>query len=149
MALIVQNVQSYLDCYEDHAVFRGKLDTKTLGGAGFASQRTVGELSLDLSKFDGIYLALNSVKSDQKKYTFILKDEVLPRNLSSGREQSTISWEFDFEVPKASTAQSQPTAVGVFIPWRRFKATYRGKEKKDVKGPDLCSIKRVSIMMRR
>jgi hypothetical protein len=130
-------------------VFHGHLDTKTLGGAGFASQRTVNDLSLDLSEYDGICLLLDASRSDQKRYTFILKDDILPQNPDNGREQSTISWEYDFVVPKASPEQSQPTAVEVFVPWHDFKATYRGKEKKGVQGPRLTEIKRMSIMMRR
>lgn len=141
--------QSHLRCHKHKAVFQGTLDTKTLGGAGFASQRTVDDLQLDLSKYDGMRLVLDAAGSDQRKYTFILKDSILPRNPDNGREQSTISWEFDFEVPKASPTQTLRTAVEVFIPWQRFRATYRGKEKKGVQGPKLSEIKRLSIMMRR
>ena len=120
-----------------------------MGGAGFASQRTVGDLHLDLASYDGIQLVVNAAESDEKKYTFILKDNILPRNPDNGREQSTISWEFDFEVPKASPDQSQESSVELFIPWHHFKATYRGKEKKGVPGPKLSDIRRLSVMMRR
>ena len=42
---------------EKNARFYGELDIKTLGGAGFASQRTVGDDSnWDLSGFAGIQL---------------------------------------------------------------------------------------------
>ena len=45
---------------EKCAVFRGHLDVKTLGGAGFASQRTTGaETSWDLSEYDGIELQVD------------------------------------------------------------------------------------------
>lgn len=125
------------------------MDTQTLGGAGFASQRTAGELRLDLSGYDGIQLVLDAVESDEKEYTLILKDSILPRNPDTGREQSTISWEFDFEVPKASPDQSQESTAELFVPWHLFTATYRGKEKKGVPGPNLSSIKRMSVMMRR
>ena len=146
---MVTTQQSHLHCNRHGAVFSGHLDTQTLGGAGFASQRTVKDLQLDLSQYQGICLILDASNSDEKKYTFIIKDEILPRNPENGREQSTISWEYDFEVPKASSDRSQPTAVEVFVPWRSFKATYRGKERKGVQGPDLKNIKRLSIMMRR
>jgi len=109
-----------------------------LGGAGFASQRTTSEgRSWDLSKFDG--LVLDVARSDSKRYTLTIKDQLLPKS-PNGREQSTISWEFDF------TADSEGEQV--FIKWEDLKATYRGKEKKDAKRLDLTSIKRLSLMMR-
>ena len=36
--------------------FNGELDIKTLGGAGFASQRTTGDRTWDLSEHAGIVL---------------------------------------------------------------------------------------------
>jgi hypothetical protein len=45
----------------------------------------------DLSAYSGIHLSLG--KTDGKKYTFVIKDEVLPLD-AGGREQSTISWEY-------------------------------------------------------
>lgn len=54
-SLFVQ--QSYLVRDEKNARFYGELDIKTLGGAGFASQRTVSEDSTwDLSDYAGIQL---------------------------------------------------------------------------------------------
>lgn len=50
---------------EKNARFHGHLDIKTLGGAGFASQRTVGEdKTWDLSGYAGIQL--NIAKGDSK-----------------------------------------------------------------------------------
>ncbi|ETN46516.1 uncharacterized protein HMPREF1541_00701 [Cyphellophora europaea CBS 101466] len=142
-------IATYGEPHKHRATFHGNLDTQTLGGAGFASHRTVEPLHLDLSDYDGLELVLDPTVSDNRKYTFIFKDEILPRNPLNGREQSTLSWEFDFEVPKASTCGSQEHAVTLFVPWQRFTATYRGKPKKDAKGPDLSKIERLSIMMRR
>jgi hypothetical protein len=86
--------QSYLDFSGKTANFHGTLDIKTLGGAGFASQRTVTDSDVwDLSAYSGIHLALG--KTDGNKYTFVIKDEVLPLD-EGGREQSTISWEYVF-----------------------------------------------------
>lgn len=49
--------QSYLDCDEETANFYGTLDIATLGGAGFASQRTTGDdRKWDLSDYAGIEL---------------------------------------------------------------------------------------------
>jgi hypothetical protein len=121
------------------AVFHGNLDTKTLGGAGFASQRTTGEdRNWDLSSYAGI--ALDIQKSDGKKYTLILKDELLPKS-PNGREQSTVSWEYDFK--------GDSDGGKVFVHWSDLKQTYRGREKKDVKPLDLKHVKRISLMMRR
>ena len=54
-------VQSYLDINvdQDVACFDGTLDIETLGGAGFASQRTTSDdLELDLSDYAGIELKI-------------------------------------------------------------------------------------------
>lgn len=92
---------SHLDCTTSSpiAVFNGNLDIKILSGAGFASQHTTGEdRSWDLSKYDGI--ELNIDKSDEKVYTLILKDELLPKR-PNGREQSTVSFEYDLRTAGA------------------------------------------------
>jgi len=129
--------QSYLDIKGSTACFHGNLDIKTLGGAGFASQRTTGDdRSWDLSAYDGIHLDVG--KDDGKRYTFVLKDEILPL-MDDGREQSTISYEYDF---------SASGNYYVFIPWAELKPTYRGKEKEDAPPLDTKSIKRWSFMMR-
>lgn len=129
--------QSYLDIKGSTACFHGNLDIKTLGGAGFASQRTTGDdRSWDLSVYDGIYLEVG--KDDGKRYTFILKDEILPP-MDDGREQSTISYEYDF---------SATGNYSVFVPWSELKPTYRGKEKNDASPLNTKSVKRWSFMMR-
>ncbi|OHE94522.1 complex I intermediate-associated protein 30 [Colletotrichum orchidophilum] len=128
--------QSHLHCESpEKAEFFGDLDITALGGAGFASQRTLGTLELDLSQYDG--LVVKVLKSDSKKYTLTIKDELLPPR-EDGRDQSTISWEFDF-VPEAGEVK---------IPWEHFKPTYRGRDKPDVKPLDVTNIKRISFMMR-
>ncbi|KAK5167953.1 uncharacterized protein LTR77_006520 [Saxophila tyrrhenica] len=138
--------ESHLEIDGDTARFHGTLDIKTLGGAGFASQRTTGDdREWNLSDYAGIQLDV--AKGDKKRYTFILKDELLPPDEKSGREQSTISWECDFELPP----QTKPGDVcdkSVYIPWDSLNPTYRGKLKKDADPLDLKKIKRISIMMR-
>ena len=58
-------VQSYLVRDDKNARFYGNLDIKTLGGAGFASQRTVSEdKNWDLSEYAGIQLDI--AKGDSK-----------------------------------------------------------------------------------
>jgi hypothetical protein len=131
--------QSYLDTSTRTARFHGTLDITTLGGAGFASQRTSSETKTwDLSAYSGIHLDLG--KTDGKKYTFVLKDEILPPDPKTGREQSTVSWEYDF---------TDAGADGLYVPWSMLKATYRGKPKEDAPKVKLGSLKRFSIMNRR
>jgi hypothetical protein len=89
-------------------------------------------------------------KADGKRYTFILKDTILPKNPSNGREQATISYEYDFTA--TSTKNEDETMSGddyVFVNWNDLVPTYRGKEKKNAEKLDTSSIKRISIMMRR
>ncbi|KPM42592.1 hypothetical protein AK830_g4021 [Neonectria ditissima] len=130
---------SYLTVTDpERARFHGHLDTKTLGGAGFASQRTVGELALDLSGYAGLVLALGGGASGHR-YTLTLKDAI-PGDRGDGRDQAGLSWETDFEAPREGG--------DVPLPWDKFRATYRGRDKEDAEPLDLTSIKRVSLMMR-
>ena len=85
-------------------------------------------------------------KADAKQYTFILKDELLPFDQATGREQSTISYEYDFEL---AVGEDKGTNASVRVAWDDFKATYRGKEKEDAPSLNLERIKRMSLMMRR
>lgn len=141
--------KSYLDCHTKKAIFRGTLDTKTLGGAGFASQRTTGsDRSWDLSSFDGLEIILNAPESDNKRYTLICKDDLAAPNQDNGREQASISWEFDFTTSTASTTEGCAQR-SIFAKWSDFKPTYRGKEQKNAKELNVGKIKRFSIMVRR
>ncbi|KAI5205383.1 CIA30-domain-containing protein [Aureobasidium subglaciale] len=137
--------RSFLDCHGSTGRFHGNLDIKTLGGAGFASQRTTGEDKCwDLSGYAGIVLDI--AEADDKRYTFILKDELLPRNPENGREQATISWEYDFQPDFGESGLEKGGLV--FIPWSGLKPTYRGKEKEHTGPINLETIKRISVMMR-
>lgn len=83
----------------------------------------------------------------EKRYTFIAKDTLPSSDAANGRDQATISWEVDFELPP----QDEPDETHdktVFVPWDSFNPTYRGKLQKDVDPLDTKSIKRFSIMMR-
>lgn len=85
-----------------------------------------------------------------KRYTFILKDELLPKNPENGREQSTISYEYDFQLKKDGEDHSSSSkGTKILMPWDELKATYRGKEKHDAAPLDTSNIKRLSVMMRR
>ncbi|KAJ5771431.1 uncharacterized protein N7511_003482 [Penicillium nucicola] len=123
----------------DGVFFRGKLDIETLGGAGFASQRTIAQdQTWDLTGNDGI--ELNVIPSDGKRYTFSLTDEI-PERRRDGREQSALVWEYDFCASGARTK--------VCIPWKDLRATYRGRQVDDARPLDLSRIRRFRIMARR
>jgi Complex I intermediate-associated protein 30 (CIA30) len=84
-------------------------------------------------------------------YTFILKDELPGKDAESGREKATVSWEVDFRVADGGKEEEEGTGKGrvLFMPWKDFKPTYRGKEKNGIRGLDLKKIRRMSLMMRR
>lgn len=131
---------SRLDFDNPHsiAVFNGFLDIKTLGGAGFASQHTTGEdKKWDLSNYDGI--ALDIWEGDGKKYTFSLKDLLLPPT-EDGREQSVVSWDHDFTVSQNGACLK--------LYWSDFKPTFRGKEHNETAPLNLSQIRRFSLMIR-
>ncbi|KAI1434788.1 NADH:ubiquinone oxidoreductase intermediate-associated protein 30 [Xylaria sp. CBS 124048] len=132
--------RGYLDSVAegDSVRFHGELDISALGGAGFASRRTPDADQWDLSAFGGLRLSV--AEGDGKKYTLILKDEILPRR-ADGREQSSVSWEYDF-------VGGCREASEVDVRWEEFVPTYRGLRKPDAKPLDVASIKRISIMMR-
>ncbi|KAG8667587.1 hypothetical protein FPOAC2_12758 [Fusarium poae] len=120
------------------AIYHGHLDTKTLGGAGFASQRTIGDLALDLSQTTGLQLVLGAGSSEQK-FTLNVKDTI-PGKRKDGRDEAGISWEVDFEAPREG---------GVLVKkWDEFKATYRGRDVKDPEPLKVDDIKRISLMTR-
>ncbi|KAK8029854.1 complex I intermediate-associated protein 30 [Apiospora rasikravindrae] len=123
---------------ENEATFSGYLDDATLGGAGFASQQTVGSLEWNLTGYDGLLVSV--ALSDGKLYTLNLKD-VLP---ASNRESSLL-YETNFTVPAGSGPAS---AQDVFLPWANFTAMYRGRPQPDAKPLNTSSIKTMSLMMR-
>lgn len=130
------------------------LDIKALGGAGFASQRTLDDdrppPRWDLSSYNGIEISLNSSQSDLKVYTLTLKDHVLPPDPGTGREQATTSWEYEFSSEDGeANASTELSKLNLFIPWSDFKPTYRGKPSNDTKELDLSKITRIGIMIRR
>ncbi|RFU73032.1 hypothetical protein TARUN_9227 [Trichoderma arundinaceum] len=136
--------QSHLSVINpEKARFYGHLDTKTLGGAGFASQHSLGVLDWDLRGYDaGIVVAV--ARADGKRYALTLKDEIPPRS-GDGREDAGVSWEAEFVV---SQDGSDYDLKNVYLPWSAFKPTYRGRPKPDAKPLDLSNVKRVGLMMR-
>ncbi|KAL7924199.1 complex I intermediate-associated protein 30 domain-containing protein [Trichoderma austrokoningii] len=127
----------------ERARFYGHLDTKTLGGAGFASQHSLGVLDWDLSDYEGgIVVAV--AQADGKRYALTLKDEIPPRR-DDGREEAGVSWEAEFEVVQDGSGLD---VKDVYLPWSAFKPTYRGRPKPDAKPLDLAHVRRVGLMMR-
>ncbi|KAK1585710.1 complex I intermediate-associated protein 30 [Colletotrichum navitas] len=123
--------------------FHGNLDYATLGGAGFASQRTVDDWpSIDISAYDTITLEIPY--ADGKRYTFNLKDTVPPP--INEVEQSGVSWEFDFQLPAVN--HTDGSVERVVMPVADFVPTYRGRVLNNTAPLDRSSIKRVNFMIR-
>ena len=85
-------------------------------------------------------------ETDAKQYTFILKDQLLSPDPETGREQSTISYEYDFQI---TTEKAKGNSASIFIAWKNLEATYRGKEMKDTPPLNYAKINRMNSMMRR
>ena len=93
-------------------------------------------------------------KGDGKVYTLILKDEEAAGKREDGREKAGINWEVDFEVREegAEGGEQEGDSGGVtriWVPWKEFKATYRGKEKTDARELKKGEVRRIGLMMRR
>ena len=103
----------------------------------------------ELSDYAGIELMVGA--GDGRMYTFILRDEVPRRKRDDGRERAGISWEVEFTAPgdKDDGGREGPAETAVWLPWSDFKATYRGREKKDAGSLKVGRIRRIGIMMRR
>lgn len=80
-----------------------------------------------------------------KHYTFNIKDTLLPLDPETGREQSSVSYEYDFQIPENATVTKKSE---FFIPWDSFNATYRGRVQENAPKINTTSIKQFSIMMR-
>lgn len=90
-----------------------------------------------------------------------MKDTILPPDPNTGREQSTVSWEYDFRAQDPDIVQNLNLASEqnlrseehdlklLFIPWNEFKPTYRGREVADPEPLKTNQVRRISIMMRR
>ncbi|KAL2800507.1 complex I intermediate-associated protein 30-domain-containing protein [Aspergillus keveii] len=138
------------------ARFSGNLDTTTLGGAGFASQQTHGDLNWDLSDYDGILLKVRPGAGAQsdineggegKKYTLLLKDNI-PDKRPDGRERSAVCWEVDFRAKRPAGLEG--TTIRHYFKWSDFRATYRGRDcpHPEKKKLDIARIKRIGFMVR-
>ncbi|CCX29925.1 complex I intermediate-associated protein 30-domain-containing protein [Pyronema domesticum] len=120
------------------AIFMGKLDSKKLGGAGFASVMTTGVRKWDWTKYEGLKIRIQN--ADHKTYSIILKNDV-PDDKTESKERSTISYEYHF-----SHHNKQPATV--LARFEDFTPFYRGKLARDAPPLDLKNVKRLSIMCR-
>lgn len=133
---------------QQQARFSGNLDTTTLGGAGFASQRTTTfDKTWDLSAYDGLSIAI--AKGDGRQYTFNLKT-VLPERRPDGRDNSTLEYAWNFKAPDSSTSPGteQAGATKLWARWAEFEPSYRGRKPTDAPPLDTTSLRRFSIMIR-
>jgi hypothetical protein len=135
------------------AVFRGELDTRTLGGAGFASQCTVEECSWDLGGWEGLEVDVGwgegeegegeGEKEEGKRFVLLVKDERNGKRMD-GRSVSGVTWEWEF------TTEGTREGERLRARWEEFRPVYRGKE---IPMPDgglkKREIKRIGFMMRR
>ncbi|KAJ3251835.1 hypothetical protein HK103_002045 [Boothiomyces macroporosus] len=112
-------------------LFYGNVDTTTLGGAGFASQRYTFDEPIDASKYRGIKLSLG--KCDSKEYSLnLFPEKYIDRG--DGRKASQLNFKVRF----------YPESVLYFY-WDEFRGNYRGKETSDRLDPK--RIHGLSIMM--
>lgn len=153
------------------ALFYGHVDPATLGGAGFASQYSPtitsfhhdtapaievsndsyqvkgGDAPWDLTAYAGLEIRLG--RGDGRYYTLILKDA------KNGGEAAGFNWEAEFlannrlkEDDDENCEEQEEKSQGLWLPWRVFKATFRGRESKGGERLDTSNITRVGIMMR-
>ena len=108
-----------------------------------------GEACRHRTHFNALYTDLLCV---DKRYTFNIKDELLPRDPDTGREQSTISYEYDFTITSSDVdsrrSEERRSLSTLWIPWSKLTPTYRGREKKDAPELKKNTIRRFGIMCR-
>lgn len=143
------------------AVFQGAVDIETLGGAGFASQRTTGSRDWDMRPYDGLELTVRRGHYLDKLLTVTLKDIIPPPELDGlsssdpsratelqRREdpKTTISYECNFRPSNPQPRDGER----IFVPWAAFRPTYRGRREDYDVVPELnlACVKRMSFMVR-
>ena len=85
----------------------------------------------------------------------------MPGKRDGEREKAGISWEVEFRAGQKKEAEKEegvgsdtskrgePVSSMVWVPWKDFTATYRGKEQKDAGKLKTGEVRKVGIMMRR
>ncbi|CAJ0633264.1 5079_t:CDS:2 [Entrophospora sp. SA101] len=135
--------QSFVEANQDKSELRfyGNLDIETLGGAGFASQRTKSTTkTYDLSSYKG--LLITTKLGDSKIYQINLKDVLPPPPDDDGKVQSTIEYSYLFRGTKEQTTK--------FVNFKDFKPYYRGRpcsdEDSNNKSLNLTNIRTIGFM---
>jgi hypothetical protein len=128
-----------------------KIDTQTLGGAGFASQRfTFGPIPLHLPPLEYQGLSINYLSSRLEDdatakppkphtYTITLKTTQPTYYPPPGQpkppktpEPAVLSYEYSFDTSSSSSGLKKPSPISIELPFGDFVPTYRGREvKKD------------------
>jgi hypothetical protein len=98
----------------ENALFYGHLDTTTLGGAGFASQKFVPNVPFNFLSWSGLIITI--IEGDGLKYAINLKGTKDKRR-PDGRLESSIEYKFSFEGSKSQ----------VIAPFSEFKPFFRGR----------------------
>ncbi|PLW21553.1 hypothetical protein PCANC_03965 [Puccinia coronata f. sp. avenae] len=128
-------------------VFAGTLDSKTLRGAGFASQAyrqtiplgTRGDhytaFVLQVQPLEHAHSENNNNKNNNnnhvRTFTFVVSDR--PRSDPAATTQSSLVYQFDFSLPPATPAAKLDHTILIRIPFEKLIPTYRGRPKKDEK----------------
>ncbi|KAG9049569.1 hypothetical protein FS837_009907 [Tulasnella sp. UAMH 9824] len=112
-----------------------RFHTKTLGGAGFASQkfRFNEPLNLDSARYSGLRLKLvscdftyDSKSSPPTEFTITLTTVPAPQQ----KPKSRVTWESHFDIPQKAgdgDAWAQVQQFKIDLPFASFSPMYRGK----------------------
>ncbi|CAO1622995.1 unnamed protein product [Sympodiomycopsis kandeliae] len=144
--------------------FYGDLDTTTLGGAGFASQRNTASppfpITLNSQDYSGLSIharplpqaAGGSVPGGGKGPVTVYNLNLytsMPQRRADGRMESSVVYEADFNITKPTSQQQGPDSLAVFdLPFSSFQPTYRGRPADNASPLDPSQIKLWSLMAR-
>ena len=144
------NSQSFLtvnDEPEKGVVFHGFLDTETLGGAGFCSQRLLfnerdGEGgALDFSSFSQLKIRFEDIGDDSiRKILAVNLYDNRPSDRGDGRNKSQVIYKATFPLDGLASGE-------IVLNWADFKPNFRGRDKPDAPSINLRHIYGISIMM--
>ncbi|MBW0474038.1 hypothetical protein O181_013753 [Austropuccinia psidii MF-1] len=108
--------------------FQGNLDTKALGGAGFASQAYRYPMEIENDKFNAFFIEIypvNSSVTTLQTFSFIVKDIPIG-STPDGKPTPSLSYEYKFQAPKSKNPQGDLEHLVQFkIPFTALQAVYR------------------------
>lgn len=138
--------QSYLTVFENNtASFNGFLDTKTLGGAGFATQSVESEDPIyDFTGYSGLELLFGNY--DGKKYSIDLSN-AYSHFTPNGSKASKVDFQSSFGIE--DIYEKVGDVHKIYFPFDKFVPIERGRE---VKNPrpilNLLEIRKVAFQIR-